>query len=58
VVVLPVLLMVAGQVTGVVLFDWSVVMVVGLVLAVVNLFLLGQVLRRLDRNRLFASQIK
>lgn len=58
VVVLPVLLMVAGQVTGVVLFDWSVVMVVGLVLAVVDLLLLGQVLRRLDRNRLFASQIK
>lgn len=57
-VVLPVLAMVAGQATGVVMLDTLVVLIVGLVLAVINLLLLQQVLRHLDRNLLFASQIK
>lgn len=58
VVVLPVLALVAGQATGVLMIDTPVVVIVGLVLAVVNFFLLQQVLRRLNRNLLFASQIK
>ncbi|MFZ5824399.1 MAG: ABC transporter permease subunit [Bacillota bacterium] len=57
-VVLPLLAVVAGQLTGVVVLDTVAVLVAGLVLALVNFFLLQQVLRRLDRNLLFASQIK
>lgn len=58
VVVLPVLLLVAGQATGVLVFDSLVVVLVGLAMAVVDGLLLLQVLRRMSRNLLFASQIK
>lgn len=58
VIVLPMLLVMGGQATGLIVLDALVVVVVGLVLAGINLFLLQQVLRRLDRNLLFASQVK
>jgi len=57
-VILPVLLLIGGQATGVIFLDTVVVTVIGLVLAVINLVVLQQVLKRLDRNLLFASQIK
>lgn len=58
VIVLPFLLIMAGQATGLVLLDAIVLVGVGLVLGIVDLLLLQQVLRRLDRNLLFASQVK
>jgi hypothetical protein len=57
-VVLPILLLVVGQATGVVVFDGAVVLAVGLVVVAVDALLLGQVLRRLKRNLLFASQVR
>lgn len=57
-IVLPFLLLMAGQATGLVMLDSLFVVVAGLVLALINFLLLQQVLRRLDRNLLFASQVK
>ncbi len=57
-VILPVLLLLAGQLTGVILLDSLVVTILGLVLGVINFVLLQQVLKRLDRTLLFASQVK
>ncbi|MFZ5814191.1 MAG: ABC transporter permease subunit [Bacillota bacterium] len=58
VVVIPVVLLVAGQVGGLVLIDTAVVLAIGLAMALLDLLLLKQVLRRLDRNLLFASQVR
>ncbi|HEY8345692.1 MAG TPA: ABC transporter permease subunit [Symbiobacteriaceae bacterium] len=57
-VVLPILLLVAGQVTGVLVLSAMVVTVVGLVVAAIDVLLLRQVLRHLNRNQLFASQVR
>ncbi len=57
-VVLPMLLLVVGQVTGVLVFSVPVVLGVGAVLLLLNGLLLWQLLRRLDRQQLFASQVR
>jgi len=57
-VVLPVLLLVVGQATGVLVLSGLVVTLAGLVVAAIDLVLLWQVLRHLDRNQLFASQVR
>lgn len=57
-VVLPVLLLVVGQATGVLVMSGLVVTLVGLVVAAVDLVLLWQVLRHLNRNQLFESQVR
>jgi len=57
-VVLPVLILVVGQVTGVLVLSGLVVTLVGLVVAAVDVLLLWQVLRRLNRNQLFTSQVR
>lgn len=57
-VVLPLLLLVAGQVTGVLVFSLPVVLAVGAGLLLLDGLLLRQVLRRLNRQQLFASQVR
>lgn len=57
-VVLPVLALVAGQFTGVLLLDTVAVLLMGVVLGLLNLLLLRQVMRRLDRNLLFSTQVR
>lgn len=57
-VVLPVLVLVVGQVTGVLVLSGLVVTLVGLVVAATDFLLLWQVLRHLNRNQLFASQVR
>lgn len=57
-VVLPVVLLIFGQVSGALLLDTVVLLIIGLVLGVLNAVLLRLVLRRLDRPTLFESQIR
>lgn len=58
VVVLPVLLLVVGQVTGVLVLNGWVAILVGLMVAVIDFMLLGKVMRHLNRNQLFESQVR
>jgi len=57
-VVLPMLLLVAGQATGVLVFSVPVVLAVGLGLWLVDGLLLWLALGRLDRQQLFAGQVR
>lgn len=57
-VILPVLALLVTQMTGVLLLDSTFMLGAGLLLALLNLLLLRQVLRRLDRNLLFTSQVR
>lgn len=57
-VVLPILLLIAGQVTGVLVLSTPVVTLVGLLVIAVDVLLLRQVLRHLNRNQLFTSQVR
>ncbi|MGE5590667.1 MAG: hypothetical protein ACM3ZA_08655 [Bacillota bacterium] len=56
-VVLPVVALLFGQVTGALLLDTTVMVVLGLVLAAAALTLLRAIVGRLDRSRLFESQV-
>ncbi|HEY3366712.1 MAG TPA: ABC transporter permease subunit [Symbiobacteriaceae bacterium] len=56
--VLPAILLLFGQVSGLLLLDTGLVTVIGLVLAVINGALLWQLTRHMDRGYLFESQIK
>lgn len=58
VVVLPVIGLFVGNMTGVLLFSTPVIIGIGLVLAVINLVLLLVLRRYLDRARLFESQVR
>ncbi|HYG60778.1 MAG TPA: ABC transporter permease subunit [Symbiobacteriaceae bacterium] len=57
-VVLPFLLLLAGQATGVLMMDTVVALIIGLVLAALNAALLQMLLRKLNRNLLFESQVR
>lgn len=57
-VVLPLLLLVLGQVTGILVFSGPVALAFGLGLLLLDGILLWQVVRRLDRQQLFASQVR
>lgn len=57
-VVLPVIGLLFGQVTGALLLDTAVMTVLGLVLAVLAWWLLRVIVVRLDRSRLFESQVR
>lgn len=56
--VLPAILLVVGQATGLVLLGTWVLVGVGLGFGLLNLILVWQVMKRLDRNRLFESQVR
>lgn len=56
--VLPFLLLIFGQVTGVLVLSTAVVVVLGLALAGLNGVLTWLIVQRLDRSALFQSQIK
>lgn len=58
VVVLPVIGLLVGNVTGILLFSTPVIVITGLVLAVLNTVLLLVLRRHLDRARLFESQVR
>jgi len=55
-VVLPLLLLIVGQATGVLVFSFPVVLAAGDALLLLDALLLWQVVRRLNRQQLFASQ--
>ncbi|MBP2016804.1 ABC-type Na+ efflux pump permease subunit [Symbiobacterium terraclitae] len=57
-VVLPVLLLGVGQATGALVLSDLVVTLVGLVVAAIDVLLLWQVLCHMNRNQLFASQVR
>lgn len=56
--VLPVILLLLGQVTGFLLLKTWVITLVGLVLAALDWFLLRRLARAMDRGRLFESQVR
>lgn len=58
VVVLPVILLVVGQMTGVLVLNGLVVTFIGLLVVAIDFLLLRQVLRHLNRDQLFASQVR
>lgn len=58
VVVLPVMGLLFGQLAGALLLDVTALAGIGLALGLLDLVLMQQVLRRLDRNRLFESQVR
>jgi ABC-2 type transport system permease protein len=58
VMVLPAILLLAGQATGVLLLSPLVVLILAAVLAVIDALLLRFLLSRLDRSRLFESQVR
>jgi hypothetical protein len=58
VVVLPFVLLLFGQVTGVVLMSFLTVCLIGLALAAIDVVLIRLLYKRLDRNRLFESQVR
>lgn len=58
VLVVPAIGLVIGQATGVLVLEARLVLWIGLVLTLLDLGLLRLVLRRLDRNRLFESQVR
>lgn len=58
VVVLPILALVFGQVSGLLLFDTGIIFALGIVLVLVDAALLAVLRGRLDRSRLFESQIR
>jgi ABC-type Na+ efflux pump permease subunit len=57
-VVLPFILLLAGQATGVLMLSPLVVLALGAVLAIIDAILLRLLVSRLDRNRLFESQVR
>lgn len=57
-VVLPIIALVVGQVTGVLLLDFGIVLAIGLLLAVIDGLLLLLLRRQLDRTQLFESQVR
>ena len=57
-VILPVVLLMVGQVTGILLLDLWVVTAIGLVLGLINLVLLKVMAGKLNRGSLFESQIR
>lgn len=58
VVVLPFVLLLFGQVTGVVLMSFLTVCLIGLALAAIDVVLIRLLYKRLDRNLLFESQVR
>jgi ABC-2 type transport system permease protein len=56
--VLPVVLLLVGQASGLLLLDTGLLVGVGLALAALNAVLLWVIVGRMDRNRLFESQIR
>jgi len=56
--VLPLLLLIVGQATGVLVFSFPVVLAAGVALLLLDALLLWQVVRRLNRQQLFASQVR
>ncbi len=58
VVVLPAIALVVAQVTGILFLDVTLITALGLVLAVLDVFLLRQLARHLDRQILFESQVR
>jgi len=57
-VVLPAIGLVLGQVTGVLMLDTRFMLAISLVLAVLSLVLLRMLLKKLNRNLLFESQVR
>lgn len=55
-VVLPVMVLIFGQVSGAMLLDTGLLLGIGFGLAAINYILLRQIVRRLQRDRLFTSQ--
>jgi len=58
VLVLPVLLIVGGQVSGILMLGTLLTTATGVVLLVVNVLMLRAIMARLDRGRLFEGQIR
>ncbi len=57
-IVLPILALLFGQVSGVLLLDTLLVSLIGVILAVVNALLMAIIGRRLRRSQLFESQVQ
>ncbi|MDI3317606.1 MAG: ABC transporter permease subunit [Bacillota bacterium] len=58
VIVLPVMALLFGQLAGALLLDTAVLVGMGAVLALLDFLVMQQILRRLDRSRLFESQVR
>lgn len=58
IVILPALALFFGQVSGLLLLDFSLIVAIGVLLAAIDVFLLTMMRTRLDRARLFESQVR
>ena len=56
-VILPVLALVISQITGALLISSKVLWVIGIVTLLLSVFVLRQIVKHFDRNKLFESQI-
>jgi hypothetical protein len=56
--VIPLVMLMIGQVTGVMLLDTASFTLIGIIIAIVDWILIRLIVSRLDRSRMFESQVK